>query len=152
MGLPHPDSLAAYPVQTGANFAPRPRMMQRGLGLGCREKFEVLLCTIHARAPVCGSVAPAWSCMRIRVHPSRRVTRGASGGAGGCAARGRAAGDRHCDCKVSRPACWARARASRSRFGAALAEWHPRVLLLLLLLLLLMRDATPNSVRLPTFL
>ena len=26
------------------------------LGLGCREKIEVLLCTIHARAPVCGSV------------------------------------------------------------------------------------------------
>jgi hypothetical protein len=89
--------------------------------------------------------------MRIRVHPSRRVTRGASGGAGGCGARGRAAGDGRCDCKPSRPACWARAGASRTRFGAALAEWHPVLLLLLLLLLLLMRDGTPNSVRLPTF-
>ena len=98
------------------DIAPRPRMMQRGLGLGCREKIDPLLCTIHARAPVCGSVAPAWSCMRIRVHPSRRVPRGASGGAGGCGAGGRAAGHHACDTTVHRPACWGLARERFARF------------------------------------
>ena len=101
---------------------PAPLMMQVGLELGRRTKIELFLCPNQARAAVSRSAAPASSGMRIHLTRGCRVPPRTSGGAGGCGARGGAAGHHACDTPVHRPGCWGLARESFARFRAALAD------------------------------